>query len=204
MSTHSTAAMRSTLASIRSASRRRWTRAARGAERGPGGERRRRRRRRRDRRSRRRRARPRRAATSRAASDPRTSPALATRRPPMKWSTETSTPATRTRGCSGASAAIKPSVRRSPSFDWSSTVYANVKRKPLPMRTGASAVCSSLGARNSSSEAEPSQISEVERSRLTRTRQLVHRGPVVQPGVEAREVAHVDELRRVVRRARVA
>ena len=35
------------------------------------------------------------------------------------------------------------------------------------MRTGASAVCSSLGARNSSSVAEPSQISDVERSRLS-------------------------------------
>ena len=47
------------------------------------------------------------------------------------------------------------------------------------MRTGASAVCSSVGARNSSSEAEPSQISEVERSRLIGARQLVHRGLVV-------------------------
>src|SRR5262249_41006158 len=40
----------------------------------------------------------------------------------------------------------------------SSTVYANVKRKPLPIRTGASAMCSSCGAPKSSSVAEPSQI----------------------------------------------
>ena len=34
------------------------------------------------------------------------------------------------------------------------------------MRTGASAVCSSFGAGNSSRDADPSQISEIERSRL--------------------------------------
>ena len=71
------------------------------------------------------------------------------------------------------------------------------------MRTGASAVCSSLGARNSSSEAVPSQISERRAIAAERAGELVHRGLVVHSGVETREVAHVDELRRVVRRSRI-
>ena len=81
-------------------------------------------------------------------------------------------------------------------------MYANVKRKPVPTRTGARAACSSPGAAWSSSVASPSWIGRDRAVAAPRAHQLVHGRVVVAARGEAREVAAVHERRVVVPSAR--